>query len=82
MIVLKILLYILLAVLGIILIVLITPAGAEFSYIDGKFSYKVKLWLFDIMNSEGGGLLGWWKKRKANKEKQTRKNKKRKGDRL
>ncbi|MDD7516123.1 hypothetical protein [Ruminococcus flavefaciens] len=76
MIVLKILLYILLAVLGIILIILITPAGAEFSYIDGKFSYKVKLWLFDIMNSEGGGLLGWWKKRKANKKDKPSKPKK------
>jgi hypothetical protein len=76
MIVLKILLYILLAVLGIILIVLITPAGGEFSYIDGKFTYKVKLWIFDIMNSEGGGLYGWWKKRKANKKDKPEKPKK------
>ena len=76
MIVLKILLYILLAVLGIILIVLITPAGGEFSYIDGKFTYKVKLWIFDIMNSEGGGLLGWWKKRKAKKKDKPEKPKK------
>ncbi|SHM34816.1 hypothetical protein [Ruminococcus flavefaciens] len=76
MIVLKILLYILLAVLGIILIVLITPAGGEFSYIDGKFTYKVKLWIFDIMNSEGGGLLGWWKKRKAKKKDKPKKPKK------
>ncbi|SEH39343.1 hypothetical protein SAMN02910265_00317 [Ruminococcus flavefaciens] len=76
MIVLKILLYILLAVLGIILIVLITPAGGEFSYIDGKFTYKVKLWIFDIMNSEGGGLYGWWKKRKAKKKDKPQKPKK------
>jgi hypothetical protein len=76
MIVLKILLYILLAVFGIILIVLITPAGGEFSYIDGKFTYKVKLWIFDIMNSEGGGLLGWWKKRKAKKKDKPEKPKK------
>ena len=76
MIVLKILLYILLAVLGIILIVLITPAGGEFSYIDGKFKYKVKLWIFDIMNSEGGGLYGWWKKRKAKKKDKPKKPKK------
>ena len=42
MIILKILLYILLAVLALILVVLITPAGGEFSYIDGKFRYKPK----------------------------------------
>lgn len=68
MIILKILLYILLAVLGIILLVLITPAGGEFSYIDGKFSYKVKLWIINIMDSEGGGLYSWWKKRRSKKK--------------
>ncbi|MBP5579555.1 MAG: hypothetical protein J6X56_08790 [Ruminococcus sp.] len=68
MIVLKILLYILLAVLGIILIILMIPAGGEFSYIDGKFTYKVKLWLINIMDSGGGGLYNWWKKRKAAKK--------------
>ncbi len=76
MIVLKILLYILLAVLGILLLVLITPAGGEFSYIDGKFSYKVKLWILNLMDSEGGGLYGWWKKRKANKKDKPEKPKK------
>ena len=76
MIVLKILLYILLAVLGIILLVLITPVGGEFSYIDGKFSYKVKLWLLNIMDSEGGGLYSWWKKRKAAKKDKPKKPKK------
>ena len=68
MIVLKILLYILLAVLGIILIVLIIPVGGELSYIDGKLSYKVKLWVLDVMDSDGGGLLGWLKKRRAAKK--------------
>ena len=76
MIVLKILLYILLAVLGIILLVLITPVGGEFSYIDGKFSYKVKLWLLNVMDSEGGGLYNWWKKRKAAKKDKPKKPKK------
>ena len=75
MIVLKILLYILLAVLGIILLVLITPAGGEFSYIDGKFSYKVKLWIINIMDSEGGGLYSWWKKRRAKKKEKPEKPK-------
>lgn len=76
MIVLKILLYILLAVLGIILLVLMIPVGGEFSYIDGKYSYRVKLWLLDIMDSEGGGLYNWWKKRKAAKKDKPRKLKK------
>lgn len=76
MIVLKILLYILLAVLGIILLILITPAGGEFSYIDGKFRYKVRLWIINLMDSEGGGLYGWWKKRKANKKPEPSKPKK------
>jgi hypothetical protein len=78
LIVLKILLYILLAVLGIILLVLITPAGGELSYIDGKFSYKVKLWIINIMDSDGGGLYNWWKKRKANKKDKPKKPKKEK----
>lgn len=76
MIVLKILLYILLAVLALILLVLITPAGGEFSYIDGKFRYKVRLWIINLMDSEGGGLYGWWKKRKANKKDKPEKPKK------
>ena len=76
MIVLKILLYILLAVLGIILVILITPAGGEFSYIDGKLKYKVKLWIINIMDSDGGGLYRWWKKRKANKKDKPSKSKK------
>lgn len=69
MIILKILLYILLAVFGIILLVMIMPVGADISYLDGKFSYKVKLWIFDIMDSDGGGLIGWLKKRKSRPKK-------------
>ena len=76
MIILKILLYLLLAVLGILLLVLITPAGGEFSYIDGKFSYKVKLWILNLIDSDGGGVYGWWKKSKANKKDKPEKPKK------
>jgi hypothetical protein len=76
MIVLKILLYLLLAVLGIIFLILIIPVGGEFSYIDGKFTYKVKLWLINIMDSGGGGLYNWWKKRKAAKNNKPDKPKK------
>ena len=89
MIVLKILLWILLAVIGLIIVVCILPVGGEVSYIDGKVSYKVKLWLLNIMDSDGGGVLGWLKKRKKNakpkkpkksKPKKTKKKKKGKED--
>ena len=78
MIVLRILLYILLAVLGIILLALIIPVEGDFSYIDGKLSYKAKLWIINIMDSDGGGLYGWWKKRKAKKKDKPEKPKKEK----
>lgn len=58
MIALKILLFIILAVLGIILLVLVMPVSASFSFIDGKVRYKVKYSLFNIIDSDGGGLAG------------------------
>lgn len=69
MIILKILLWILLAILGIILLLLILPVKAEASYIDGKVKYKVKFSLIPIMDSNGGGLLGWLRKRKKKPKK-------------
>ncbi len=68
MIILKILLIILLAVLGLILLVLIMPVGGEVSFIGGKLKFKVKLWILNVMDSEGGGILGWLKKRKSKKK--------------
>lgn len=68
MIILKILLFILLAVLGVILLVLIMPVGGEVSFIGGKLKFKVKLWIINVMDSEGGGILGWLKKRKSKKK--------------
>lgn len=64
MIILKILLFILLAVLGIVLLILICPVGGELSFIEGKLKFKVNLWIINVMDSEGGGILGWLKKRK------------------
>lgn len=69
MIVLKILLFILLAVLGLILLTLIIPVGGEISFIGGKLKYKVSLWFINVMDSDGGGVLGWLKKRKSKKKK-------------
>ena len=74
MIVLKILLFILLAVLGLILLVLIIPVGGEISFIGGKLKYKVSLWFINVMDSDGGGVLGWLKKRKSKKTKNGRWN--------
>lgn len=68
MIVLKILLYILLAVFGIILLLFILPVKAEASFIDGKFRYKVGFSFINVMDSGGGGVLGWLKKRRRKKK--------------
>lgn len=69
MIVLKILLYIILAIAAIVLIVCILPAGAEISFIDGKLKYKVKLSFINIMDSGGGGIFNWYRKRKKKPKK-------------
>lgn len=76
MIILKILLFILLAVLGLILLVLIMPVGGEVSFIGGKLKYKVNLWAINVMDSDGGGILGWLKRHKAKKKKNSQKKKK------
>lgn len=68
MIILKILLFILLAVLGLILLVLVIPLGGEVSFIGGKLKYKVNLWILNVMDSEGGGILGWLKRWKSRKK--------------
>lgn len=84
MIILKILLFILLAVLGIVFLVLICPVGGELSFIEGKLKFRVKLWIINVMDSEGGGILGWLKKRKKkskpkkSKPVKNKKNKKKK----
>ena len=70
MIILKILLFIILAVVGLILLILIAPVGAEVSFIDGKFSYSVKASFLNVMNSKGGGVIGWLKKRKKKPKKE------------
>ncbi|MCM1007309.1 MAG: hypothetical protein NC485_05125 [Ruminococcus flavefaciens] len=68
MIVLKILLTILLVVFGIILLIFIIPMGGELSYIDGKLKYRVNLWIINIMDSDGGGIFNWLKRKKSRKK--------------
>lgn len=67
MIVLKILLWIFLAILGIIIVVCVIPADVDFSYIDGKMKYKIKIWFFDLMDSSKEGFLDKRKRKKAEK---------------
>lgn len=64
MIILKILLIILLAVLGIILLLLVLPIAAEASFIDKKLKYEVSFAWIPVINSEGGGLVGWFQRRR------------------
>lgn len=58
MIVLKIILWVILAILGIILLILITPASVELSYIDKKFTYKIRYGFLNLYDSNKKGLLG------------------------
>ena len=66
--ILKVIGWILLAVLILLLIILIIPLRAEASFISEVFTYRVKLWFIPVMDSGGGGVLGWLKKRKAKKK--------------
>ena len=69
LIVLKILLIIVLVLMGIILLIMVLPVGADISFIDGKFTYKVRASFINIMDSDGGGIVGWLKKRKSKPKK-------------
>ena len=66
--ILKIIGWILLAVLILLLVLMILPLRAEVSFIAEKFTYKVKLWFMPVMDSSGGGIMGWLKKRKKSGE--------------
>lgn len=68
MIFLKILLIIFFVVLGIILLIFIIPMGGELSYIDGKIKYRINLWIINIMDSDGGGVFNWLKRKKSRKK--------------
>lgn len=69
MIVLKILLWIFLVILGLIVIICAVPADVDFGYVDGKLSYRIKLWFFDLMDSSHNGFLDKRKKKKKAKRK-------------
>ena len=67
MIVLKIILYVLLVIIGIIFLIFAMPIKAEASFIDEDLKFKVKYSFITLASSEGGGVLGWLKKRRGRK---------------
>ena len=69
LIVLKVILWILLAVLGIIIIACVLPISGKVSYIDGKFAYKAAYSYVTLIDSKGGGLINRLRKRKKKPEK-------------
>lgn len=78
MIVLKILLFIILAVLGIIILALLMPVSVKFSFIGGKVAYKAKYSFINVIDSDGGGLVG--KLMKKEKKPESGKKKKNKNE--
>lgn len=70
--ILKIILYIILAVLGLVAVVLILPVGAEAGFVGKKLTYKVRWWFLNIYDSDGKGIGAWglrqWKKVKSKKK--------------
>lgn len=72
MIVLKILLWIILALLGIILLILVLPVSVQGSFIGGKVGYSVKFAFIPVFDSKGKGIVNKllkWRKKKATAKK-------------
>mgnify|MGYP003292502744 CR=1 FL=1 len=69
MIILKILLWIILALLGIVLLILILPISADFSFIGGKIQYGAKYAYIPVFNSKGTGIVNKLMKRKKKNKK-------------
>ena len=68
MIVLKILLWIILAVLGIILLILWLPISAEAAFLGNKLTYKLKYSFLLLYDSDKRGLIAWYLRRKKKKD--------------
>lgn len=69
MIILKILLWIILALLGIVLLILILPISADFSFIGGKIQYGANYAYIPVFNSKGTGIVNKLMKRKKKNKK-------------
>lgn len=68
MIILKILLWIILAVIAVILLFLVIPVGVEIAYIDKKITYKIIYGFVSLYDSDKKGILGKFiEKRKKKK---------------
>lgn len=68
MIVLKILLWIILAVLGIILLILWLPIRAEAAFLGNKLTYKLKYSFLLLYDSDKRGLIAWYLRHKKKKD--------------
>ena len=68
MIILKILLWIILAVLGIILLILWLPIRAEAAFLGNKLTYKLKYSFLLLYDSDKRGLIAWYLRRKKKKD--------------
>ena len=66
--ILKLILYIILFVVGIVVVVMLLPFNADVSFIGEEFKYKLKISFINIMDSNGGGIIGWFGKRRKNKK--------------
>ena len=80
LIILKVILWILLAVLGIIVLACVLPVSAKLSYIGGKLAYKASYSFVPLMDSQGGGLLNYLRKRRKKPKKDSKADKKDKDD--
>lgn len=68
--ILKILLYIILAVLGVVALILFLPVNAQAGFVDNQFTFRVRYWLLNIYDSDNKGILAWYlryRKKKAEK---------------
>ncbi|MGN0576960.1 MAG: hypothetical protein ACI4J2_13145 [Ruminococcus sp.] len=65
MIILKIICFILLAVLAVILLLLIMPLSVEFSFIGEELKYKIRYSFLNFYDSEGNGIIFMLMKKKS-----------------
>ena len=64
-----VLLSVLLLILAVMLGIMIMPLRAEAGFVDKKFSYRIRLWFINVLDSHGGGLMGFIKKLKSRRKK-------------
>lgn len=66
--ILKMLLYTVIAVVGIVVVLMLLPFSADISFIGEEFKYRLKVSFVNIMDSDGGGALGLFLKKRRNRK--------------